>query len=88
MIWLIVKILEVLIFTVVARAILSFVVPMAGTRPHPILITVNGLVNQITEPFLGPIRRLLPTFGTLDFSPMVAIIAMIAIKGVISNIGR
>ncbi|PKB79029.1 MAG: hypothetical protein BZY88_15460 [SAR202 cluster bacterium Io17-Chloro-G9] len=77
-----------MIFAVVARAILSFVIPMSGARPHPILMTLNGLVNQVTEPFLGPIRRVLPTVGALDFSPMVAIIILIAVKGVISSIGN
>ena len=85
MIWLIVKVLEIMTFAVVARAILSFVVPMAGPRPHPILLNINALVNQVTEPILGPIRRVLPTVGALDFSPMVAIIILIAIKGFIGR---
>ena len=88
MIWLVIKVLEIMTFAVVARAILSFVVPMAGARPHPILLNISALVNQITEPLLGPIRRVLPTMGTLDFSPMVAIIVLIAVKGVIRNIGQ
>ena len=88
MIWLVVKILEIMTFAVVARAILSFVVPMSGARPHPILLNINALVNQVTEPILGPIRRVLPSMGNLDFSPMVAIIILIAVKGVIGNLGR
>ena len=85
MIWLVVKVLEIMTFAVVARAILSFVVPMTGPRPHPILLNFNALVNQITEPILGPIRRVLPTMGNLDFSPMVAIIILIFVKGIISR---
>lgn len=72
-------------FAVVARAILSFVLPMTGPRPPAILLNISALVNQVTEPFLGPIRRVLPTFGTLDFSPMVAIIILIAVKGIITR---
>ena len=86
--WLFIKILEIMTFAVVARAILSFVIPMAGARPHPVLLNISALVNQVTEPILGPIRRILPTMGTLDFSPMVAIIILIAVKGVVSSIGR
>ena len=88
MIWLVVKVLEIMTFAVVARAILSFVLPMVGPRPHPILLNINTLVNQVTEPLLGPIRRVLPTLGALDFSPMVGIIVLIAVKGVIINLGR
>ena len=76
-------VLNLLIFAIVARAILSFVVPMAGARPHPILLNINTLVNQLTEPILRPLRRVLPTMGMLDFSPMVAIIILVIIKEVL-----
>ena len=76
-------VLNLLIFAIVARAILSFVVPMAGARPHPILLNINTLVNQLTEPILRPLRRVLPTVGMLDFSPMVAIIILVIIKEVV-----
>ena len=68
---------------IVARAVLSFIVPMMGERPHPILININTLLGQVTEPLLGPLRRLLPTFGMLDLSPMVAIIALEFIRGLL-----
>jgi len=33
-------------------------------------------VYSLTEPVLAPIRRLLPAVGGLDFSPMVALLAL------------
>ena len=39
----------------------------------PFYPAVNVLY-QITEPILAPIRRVLPKFGMLDLSPMVALI--------------
>ena len=78
-------ILNLLIFAIVARAILSFVMPMAGATPHPILLNINALVNQLTEPILGPVRRILPTMGTLDFSPMVVIVILVVIKEVVNR---
>ena len=53
---------------------------MMGARPHPIIININTLVNQITEPLLGPIRRSLPSFGGLDFSPMAVLIVIILLQ--------
>ncbi len=85
MVWLVDKILQVLIFAIVARAILSFLVPMMGTRPHPLLISINQVINQLTEPLIGPIRRVLPSFGAFDFSPMVAIIVLVIIRAVFVN---
>ena len=77
----------IVLFTVAifARVILSFVIPMTGARPHPLLISINQLVGQITEPILGPIRRLLPTFGMFDFSPMVALVILWIIREVVAG---
>lgn len=78
-------IFTLLIIAIVARSILSFIVPMSGGRPHPILISINTLIIQITDPILAPIRRVLPTFGVLDLSPMAAIILLIVVQRVLVN---
>jgi len=39
---------------------------------HPVRVTLDKLVN----PFLAPIRRILPQTGMLDFSPVVLIILL------------
>ena len=66
-----------------ARVILSFVLPLSGARPNPMLLNAYQLVNQITEPVLGPIRRVLPNFGAFDFSPMVALVVLWLIREVV-----
>ncbi len=78
-------ILTLLTFAILARVILSFIVPLAGARPHPLLITATTFINQITEPILGPIRRVLPSFGRFDFSPMVALIVLWGIRKVLDS---
>ncbi|HLF05240.1 MAG TPA: YggT family protein [Dehalococcoidia bacterium] len=71
---------------ILARIILSFLVPMAGPRPNPLLANLYAVANQITEPILGPIRRVLPNLGFLDLSPMVAIILLEIIRYVIIEV--
>lgn len=78
-------IITVLTVAIFARVILSWVLPMAGPRPHPMLISIARLVNQLTEPILGPIRKALPTFGTFDFSPMVALVVLWIIRSVLAS---
>ena len=73
-------VITLLMVAIVGRAILSFVIPMAGARPHPILLNINYVVHLVTEPLIGPIRRVLPTIGALDFSPLLAIIILSVIK--------
>ena len=56
---------------------------MMGSRPHPMIISLAELAIRLTEPVLGPIRRVLPTFGMLDLSPLVAIILLQVIQRVL-----
>ena len=50
-----------------ARIIMSFI---QVDRYHP----VAKLIFDLTEPFLAPIRSILPPAGMFDFSPMVALL--------------
>ncbi len=62
-----------------AKVALSFIMPMAGQRPHPTLVNINLLVNQITEPVFAPIRRY-TVFKGIDFSPFVVILVVALIR--------
>ena len=46
------------------------------------------IVFQITEPILGPIRRVLPFLGGVDFSPFLAILLIQAAGAVLVAILR
>ena len=54
------------ILLVIADSILSFFL----SPFHPIRATIDRIVN----PFLAPIRRVVPLVGGLDLSPLVLII--------------
>jgi YggT family protein len=41
----------------------------------------------VTEPILAPVRRLLPPFGGLDFSPLIVIIVLQVINGYLGRGG-
>jgi YggT family protein len=60
---------KVFFFALIASVILSWVAQ--GSR-HPGVL----LVQQICEPLLAPFRRLLPSLGGLDLSPIFAFIAL------------
>jgi len=55
---------------ILVRALLSFVQVQRGNPVVP-------LIHQLTEPVLGPLRRRMPTPGGIDFSPMVAGLAIL-----------
>jgi YggT family protein len=65
--------LEVLSFAIFVRVIMSWF--MMGTRNKYVLGLYQAL-HVVTEPILGPLRRIIPTIGMVDISPMIAIILL------------
>ena len=57
---------QVFVWVVIASALLSFILPPY----HP----VREALDRIVDPFLNPIRRIVPIAGTLDFSPLILIL--------------
>ena len=60
--------LSLMFWVLILRAILSWV--SQGQSP------VDYVLYQLTEPFLAPIRRIIPPIGGLDLSVLIAIIAL------------
>ena len=38
------------------------------------------MLNQMTEPVLGPLRRVIPPLGMFDLTPMIALILLQVIQ--------
>ena len=82
-----------LYIAILGRIILSFVIPMLGASPNPLLVRIYQGLGQITEPILGPIRvllsrtllRIVPALAIFDFSPLVAIILLARIQHYLRN---
>ena len=74
--------------------ILIAVVVMSWLIGFNIINAQNNIVRQVryalyrlTEPVLGPIRRVVPDFGGLDFSPLIALIAIWFIRSLLWEYG-
>ncbi|RRV04913.1 YggT family protein [Pseudomonas sp. v388] len=61
--------LKIFFFALIVSVILSWVAP-ASHNPGA------ELVNQICEPLLAPLRRVLPNLGGLDISPILAFLVL------------
>ena len=61
--------LKIFFFALIISVILSWVAP-SSHNPAALL------VHQICEPVLAPIRKILPSLGGLDLSPIFAFIAL------------
>ena len=78
--------LGVLRWIIILQAILSWLVAFN------VINTYNDFVRQvlfaldkITEPIYRPIRKVMPDFGALDLSPLVALLLIIILQMVISH---
>jgi YggT family protein len=82
--------LSTLIYVYTLLIILYIVIQLAfslGLRP-PYSRTVDvvlGFLRDICEPFLRIFRRLIPAFGGIDFSPILAIISLQIINSILVN---
>ncbi len=70
---LIALVINVFLFAIIIQVIISWINP--GTY-NPVV----GLINSLTEPLIGPVRRRMPNMGGLDFSPMVVIIGLVLLE--------
>ena len=50
-----------------------------------IVYIIADFLNRLTEPFLSPIRRILPNLGGIDLSPVVLILLLIFLKDLVNN---
>lgn len=69
---------KIMFFTTLIRALMSWVTQ--GNHP------LDYVIEKITEPFLGLIRRILPRTGVLDFSVMVFGFILILLNNLLYNL--
>ena len=71
---------RILFIALLARAVVSWLNIGPSSPVYPIV----NILNQITEPILAPIRRVLPKSGAFDFSPLVAFFLLWLIQRVLA----
>ncbi len=47
---------------------------------------VGDFLHKITEPALGPIRRLMPNLGGIDLSPVVLILLLVFVQNLLREV--
>ncbi|HYI47382.1 MAG TPA: YggT family protein [Allosphingosinicella sp.] len=85
--------LQVLWWIIIVQIILSWLVAfnVINTRNDFVRSFLNAL-DRLTRPLYRPVRRILPDFGGIDFSPIVVILLIIVIDrlllGLASDLAR
>ncbi|NND59073.1 MAG: YggT family protein [Gammaproteobacteria bacterium] len=69
-------VINMMLIAILVMVVLSWVAPY-----HPIA----GVLRALTGPVLRPVQRLVPAIAGLDLSPMLAAIALVAVKILIES---
>jgi YggT family protein len=82
--------LSTLIYVYTLLIVLYIVIQLlfsVGIRPpySRTLDAVLGFLRDVCEPFLRIFRRVLPSFGGLDFSPILAIFTLQIVNSILVN---
>ena len=80
-------ILQLLVWIIIAQAILSWLVAfnVINTSSNFVRTVLNGL-DRLTAPLYRPIRKLMPDFGGIDFSPIVLILAIQIVRKLLEGL--
>ena len=69
------------------QVILSWLVAFHVVNTYnPFVRGLLGGLEKLTEPLYRPIRRVLPDFGGIDFSPMVVLLLIALLQRVLADI--
>ena len=72
------RVIQLFVLVIIVQAILSFFMDPF----HPVRRTIDQIVN----PFLMPIRRVLPPIANFDFSPIVLIILLQIVDTILTRL--
>lgn len=67
---------DLLGFAIIARILLSWMA--SGGAPR-----LRAMLYDITEPILSFFRRIVPSIGMIDISPIVALLALDLVKAIV-----
>ena len=67
---------QVLFYAILIRVLLSWF-PIARESP------LVRLLDDVTEPILGPLRRIVPSIGPMDITPIVAMVGLQVLQNVL-----
>src|SRR5215211_9493436 len=79
--------LRILGWVIIAQVILSWLIAfnVLNTSSQGLRAFV-GALDRVTEPLYRPIRRIMPDFGGIDFSPLVILLLVQILRMLLSGV--
>jgi YggT family protein len=85
---LILLVLDIYFWIIIAMVVMSWLVAFNVVNPtNTVVRQIRYALFRLTEPLLGPIRRVLPDLGGIDLSPVVLLIALWFVQNLVITYG-
>ena len=86
-----IQIIALLTNVIVMLVIVQFVIGLLFSfnvvnASNQFMVQVYRSINALLEPVLGPIRRIMPDTGAIDFSPLVLIVLLNIVNIIFANL--
>jgi len=79
--------LTVLTYIIIAQAIISWLVAFnVINTSNDFMRSFLSALDRMTEPLYRPIRRILPDFGGIDFSPLVVLLLIYVVRILLAGV--
>jgi YggT family protein len=76
--WLLLKIIDIYVWIIILQVVLSWLIAFnVINTSNRFVYMVGDFLYRITEPAMRPIRRILPSLGGIDLSPLVLLLLLI-----------
>ena len=80
-IWLIGTILDFYVWVLIINAVMSWLIAFGVVNMRNRFVAmVEEFCSRLTEPALRPIRRIIPSLGGIDISPMILILLIMFLQ--------
>ena len=81
------SVITVYLWVIIVNAILSWLVALnILNTQNRFVFSVLDATYKLTDPALNQIRRFIPTFGSIDISPLILILALMFLRNLIFEI--
>ena len=81
------NIIVIYLWIIIINAILSWLVAFNILNTHNrFVFSVLHATYKLTDPALNKIRRFIPTFGSIDISPVILILLLMFLRNIIFEI--
>lgn len=81
--------LQVLWWIIIIQAVLSWLVVFNVINTHNDFVrSFFNALDRLTRPLYAPIRKIMPDFGGLDFSPVVVLLLIYVLRILLAGLAR